>query len=95
MLNGDDGLDLTGAPGGGGPRVLSLLRSGPAPMPANDPAAVVSRQYQLHLNVERIRVPEVRHGFLYAACGGAPGLLTGGAAQRATGRPRCSCTTAR
>jgi len=32
-------------------------------MPGNDPAAVVSRQYQLHLNVERIRVPEVCHCF--------------------------------
>ena len=44
-------------------RVLSLLRYGPAggaPTATVDSASLMARQYQLHLNVERIRVPEVR-----------------------------------
>ena len=58
--------DNEGAGRGGGSatggRLLSLLRYGPAsatPAAVADPSSLIARQYQLHLNVERIRVPEV------------------------------------
>ena len=56
-----DGRGSSGSTSTGGAPILAALRGGPASFaaaPTTDPVALMAQQYQVHLNVERLRVPE-------------------------------------